>query len=83
VLDRSLRQIVEDLIADEGAGAGDVRSGVEIGHIEIADAAGADLALAPELLEGLDRVAVSIAASCPTGGRPSMAKLIPARRARP
>jgi len=52
VLDGALLKMVEDLIARD-ARAGQLPDGLELGDIEVADTPAANLAVAPQLLEGL------------------------------
>ena len=68
VLDRALLQVVEDLVAGDAALAGDRPRLLEVGHVEVAHAPGEDLALAPELLEGRDRVLQRMLGRASAGG---------------
>src|SRR5262249_59839948 len=56
MLDRALVQVVEDLVADRAAVAGQAPCFLEVGDVEVADTPGQDLACAPQLLECRDRV---------------------------
>src|SRR5271166_2535355 len=63
MLDRPFAQMVKNLIAGRMARAGDPADGVEIGRVEVAHAPRQDLALAPKLLEGGDRVLQRVGAA--------------------
>ena len=56
VLDRALLQMVEDLVAGDPALAAGFPGGIEVGHVEVADAPGQDLALLAEPLEAREGV---------------------------
>ena len=71
VLNRTLFQMVEDLVADRATRAGDSPCLFKIGRVEVAHAPGEDLPLALELLEGRDGVQAGIGRASATGKNPA------------